>query len=237
MTSTSNHEYIRLLVEATRDQHYPHSTGQIADSRALAHWAMRNILAAEETSHDRLKELTSIGGSNDCGVDGWYIDEDQEYPTLYLFQAKFGGPDSNLEETELTELSNAATRLLDPERNKNTDASQLASDLGAMALGGVAIVMHYVTTSRIGPATQAFADQLSGQQSQQLTVGGRQVEVLTEFKLWTSDTLAALHLELLRLGEAQADRDTLSFFSFDPDQRYSEATAPTAEGTVNTCFS
>lgn len=237
MTLLNDDTYIRGLVTSTRQEFYPTLEGYAADSRALTHWSMRNILAAEVITHDRLVELTKLGGPNDCGIDGWYIDDNEEVPSLHLFQAKYGGPGCRIQENDITALFDAPSRLLDPNRDKNVDAAQLAHDLRQWILSqGIFIYMHFVTVCQLGPASEATAARLAQEQALTFILDGVDHQILCDFHLYSSAELRVAHADLLRLGEVQSTTDQITLAGSNDASRFTEAIALTDKGPVTTIY-
>jgi len=179
MTSPKPEIHIEFepLIETINNDYY----GGRDISRAFVHWAMREILAAQDLSGETLQEQTLIGGKGDCGIDGWWFEDDQDPPTLHLFQGKYGT--TPLSEKEIDELWRAPDNLFDPLREKNEYASQLARDLTQWLKSGATFSMHFVTMSPIGGTAESRAAHHSSGSELSVRQDGKVVSVPVEFSL------------------------------------------------------
>ena len=195
----------RPLVEAVNRNFY--EEGQI--DRAFVHWGMKLIMSAFELTQESMKDQTLIGGKGDCGVDGWYLEDDQDPPTLYLFQGKFGA--GNLTEGQIDELWRAPENLLSSTREKNELASQLARELTNLARNGVSLQLNFMTTCRVAGTGETRAIDLSNEKSKSLQIEDQAVGVPVEFKLWDTEKLQELYESYLMAGSEQTPEFHINF--------------------------
>ncbi len=182
------------LVDTINEDHYDSADAP----RAFVHWSMKEVLAAQELSTEMVKEQTQIGGPSDCGVDGWWFEDDQDPPTLHLFQGKYG--DTALSESDVDELWRAPNNLLNPLRSKNDEALELARQLRNWLQDGLAFQMHFVTTAPIGGTATSRADQLAHSPDYHLLFEGRDYVIPLDFHLYTTQQLTDIYREHLRVG-------------------------------------
>jgi hypothetical protein len=193
-------------------------------SRAFVHWAMKEILAAQELTADILQDQTMIGGTGDCGIDGWWYEEDQEPPVLHIFQGKYGN--TELSESEIDELWRGPANLFEPLRTKNDYAIQLARDITRWLQVGVTFNMHYVTNCPIGRTANSRAATLEREDSYSLSIDGKRYRVPVEFSLCHRELLTEVYSDHLRAGWQETPRFTLHFRGDESHSRFAEITLP-----------
>ena len=211
VTVDAGYDYISHLVQVVLDESYNSATGQTAFSRALTHWAMQNILVGRDLNQADLVEATEIGGSDDCGIDGFYYEEEDGILTLHVFQTKASLPSQTLAEEDVVEIRNSIANLLNPERNKNQIAAGLASDLRTwLASGNLIIQMYLITTGQIVPNTAADAKIKLYREEHDLheVLNSENITIPYDYIVYKTPELQEAHADLLRMGEqtGQAER-------------------------------
>lgn len=225
MTNGRHRETIRFepIVEGINNDYY---AGRDA-SRAFVHWAMRELLAGQEPTGEILQEQTAIGGRGDCGIDGWWYEEDQDPPVLHLFQGKYGG--TALTENEIDELWRGPANLFQPLRDKSEYAIQLARELTRWLSVDVTFNMHYVTNCPIGGTANSRAATLSSTRTYRLTYEGREYNVPVEFSLCKKEDLLEIYSDHLLAGWFEIPVYTLNFRGERADARFAEYNLPRDE--------
>jgi hypothetical protein len=225
MNPISEQESIQFepLVETINIDYY----GGRDINRAFVHWAMKEILAAQEPTGDFLQDQTMIGGRGDCGIDGWCYEDDQEPPMLHLFQGKYGN--TELGESEIDELWRGPANLFEPLREKNEYAIQLARELTRWLQVGVTLNMHFVTNCPIGATAQSRAATLKRTNSYPISIDGSEINVPVEFSLCNKELLQEIYSDHLHAGWQEIPRFTLHFRGDKKTTRLAEITLPNAE--------
>ena len=198
--------------------------------RAFVHWSMRLVLADQELGSTTLKEQTLIGGKGDCGVDGWFLEDDQDPPMLHLFQGKYG--EGSLVESDIEELWNAPLNLLNPGREKNEEAASLARQLIEWIKNNISIQMHYASTCPLAPSAKARVHLLEQQKDISLGIEGQNVRFPVEFHFWDSDKLTETYRERLRGGMEPPQKYHLDFVASARAPKYVQVELP--GGTTRT---
>lgn len=225
MANSRQEEIIRFepLIEGINNDYY---SGRDL-GRAFVHWAMRELLAGQEPTGDILQEQTAIGGKGDCGIDGWWYEEDQDPPVLHLFQGKYGG--TALSENEIDELWRGPDNLFQTLRDKNEYAIQLARELARWLSAGVTFSMHYVTTCPIGGTANSRAATLSSTRTYRLIYEGSEFNVPVEFSLCKREDLLEIYSDHLRAGWLETPVYTLNFRGEGEEPRFAEYNLPEQE--------
>lgn len=225
MNPISEQESIQFepLVDTINADYY----GERDIGRAFVHWAMKEILAAQEPTGNFLQEQTMIGGRGDCGIDGWCYEDDQEPPVLHLFQGKYGN--TELGESEIDELWRGPANLFEPIREKNEHAIQLARELKRWLQFGVTLNMHYVTNCPIGGTAESRAATLAQTNSYSISIDGIEWNVPVEFALCHRELLQESYADHLRAGWQEIQRFTLHFRGDESSSRLAEITLPNTE--------
>ena len=127
--------------------------------KGFLHWSFSEVFIQEDFSDDDVITHTAIDGSDDFGVDGYFIDHESK--TIHLFQAKHIGPGGRLDEASMTDFWESPKRLVDPTRIvkcRNEETRKLSSEFIKYLPENYALHMVIATTGELSPSSKDFAE-------------------------------------------------------------------------------
>jgi len=222
MTSTtSDYEYVLDQITLTKEEQYPKSDPLLGKTRALCHWAMMNVLSSFDVEHADLQDSTRIGGKDDCGVDGWYFDPEEDIKTLYLFQSKVVENEGTiLTEAEVKEIHDAISNLVNPDRTKNDEAANLAFDLKQWILDGdLSVEMYLVSSGEIseGSAAEAKLKEYKLEHDLNVKINGKLHSIPFDYHYFGNSELRQRHTELLQSDDDVISVETIRIINHNSD--------------------
>lgn len=203
----------RPLIDALNRDLYQNNPDKL--DRAFVHWAMGETLAPLGLEREELRENTLIGGSGDCGVDGWHLDTEETPPSLYLFQGKYWKQDEAVSEDDVQGLWDSVDKnLLNRERNKNQYAEELATTIESLLTTSeepFKLKLHFVSTASLLPSARARLDILSERETYQIYRADRVYNIPVEFTFWDEPKLVDLYAGHLYARGGRTTTDHIEF--------------------------